>query len=148
MKSTIFQTRSILIASVAALALVFGGGCAGLEQQENAGSFSSVQPVLETNCVHCHGKNRLANMPAFTDTRALGKLIGKSNWIVPGHPEQSRFFQVVMLTDEQPGAMPPTGHAISPPEVATLRAWIAAGAPLPEGAPVVLSPRGPGQRSR
>lgn len=148
MKGSLFQTRSILITCSTALALVFGGGCAGLGQRENAGSFASVQPVLETNCVHCHGRNRLANMPAFTDTRSLGKLIGTPNWIVPGHPEQSRFFQVVMLADEQPGAMPPTGHAISPSEVAVLRAWIAAGAPLPEGAPVILTPRGPGQRSR
>lgn len=130
------------------MALVFGGGCAGFGQREKTGSFASVQPVLETNCVHCHGKNRLTNMPAFTDTNSLRKLVGKSNWIVPGHPEQSRFIQVVMLADEQPGAMPPTGHAISPSEVAVLRAWIAAGAPLPEGAPVVLTPRGPGQRSR
>ncbi len=148
MKITIFKKRSILIASVAAMALVLGVGCAGIGQKENPGSFASVQPVLETNCVHCHGKNRLANMPSFDDTHAFGKLIGTSNWIVPGHPEQSRFFQVVMLNDEQPGAMPPTGHAIKASEVEILRAWIAAGAKLPEGGSIALTPRGPGQRSR
>lgn len=148
MKISIFKKRFILTTSVAAMILVLGGGCAGIGQREKPGSFASVQPVLETNCVHCHGKNRLSNMPSFDDTRAFGKLIGKSNWIVPGHPEQSRFFQVVTLNDEQPGAMPPTGHAIKPSEVEILRAWIAAGARLPEGGPVALTPRGPGQRSR
>jgi len=49
---------------------------------------------------------------------------------------------VVRLSDRDPGAMPPTGHAISQAEVAKLRAWIQAGAPLPEGAPVRLVPRG------
>ena len=87
-------------------------------------------------------------MPAFTDTRALTRLIGPGNWIVPGHPERSRFFQVVTLADAQPGAMPPTGHAISRTEVEAMRAWIAAGAPVPEGAPVVLTTRGAAPHSR
>ena len=61
---------------------------------------------------------------------------------MPGQPDSSRLFQVVRLSDRDPGAMPPTGHAISQTEVAKLRAWIQAGAPLPEGAPVRLVPRG------
>lgn len=87
-------------------------------------------------------------MPALADTRSLAGLIGPANWIVPGHPERSRFFQVVTLTDAQPGAMPPTGHAISAAEVEKLRAWIVAGAPVPAGAPVALLPRGEGPRSQ
>ena len=86
-------------------------------------------------------------MPAFTDTRALTRLIGPGNWIVPGHPERSRFFQVVTLADAQPGAMPPTGHAISKAEVEKLRAWIAGGAPVPKGVPLVLVARGEGPHS-
>lgn len=87
-------------------------------------------------------------MPAFPDTRALSRLIGPANWIVPGHPERSRFFHVVTFADAEPGAMPPTGHAISRTEVRKLRAWIAAGAPVPERAPVVLVARGEGPHSR
>ena len=87
-------------------------------------------------------------MPAFNDTRALARITGESNWIVPGHPERSRFFQVVTLSDEQPGAMPPTGHAISKKEADTIRAWIQAGADLPDGANLKLVPRGDGPRSR
>jgi mono/diheme cytochrome c family protein len=89
-----------------------------------------VRVVLETNCVHCHGDNRLSTMPPINDTQALTKLIGTS-WIVPGKPEVSRFFQVVTFPDTLPGAMPPSGHAISKQEVETLRSWIKARAKMP-----------------
>lgn len=106
------------------------------------GSFASARNVLEAKCVHCHGKERLANMPPFGSTAALAKLKADGVWLVAGKPERSRMFQVVTLTDEQIGAMPPTGHAISKAEVALLRAWIANGAPLPEGRSVTLKPQG------
>jgi hypothetical protein len=101
--------------------------------------------VLERNCVHCHGDNRLSTMPPINDTQAIAKLIGTS-WIVPGKPEASRFFQVVTFPDEIPGAMPPSGHAISKKDQQTLRDWIKAGAKLPVGN-VKLNPQGPLPRS-
>jgi len=110
-----------------------------------AQAFAPVQGVLETNCVHCHGDNRLSTMPPINDTRALSKLIGQ-HWIVPGKPEASRFFQVVTFSDETPGAMPPSGHAISKKEVQTLRDWIKAGAKVPAHN-VKLSPQGSLPRS-
>ena len=112
------------------------------------GGFAQARKVIERNCVHCHGANRLATMPSYNDTGALAKLRGPGKWIVPGQPEASRFLQVVTLSNSQPGAMPPTGHAITKDEVATLRAWIAAGAPLPEGPPILLTPHGTPPRSR
>lgn len=110
-----------------------------------AAAFAPVRGVLETNCVHCHGDNRLSTMPPVHDTRAIGRLIGMG-WIVPGQPEASRFFQVVTFSDETPGAMPPSGHAISNQEVQILREWIKAGAKLP-ASNVKLSPKGPLPRS-
>jgi mono/diheme cytochrome c family protein len=107
--------------------------------------FAPVQGVLETNCVHCHGYNRLSTMPPINDTHALTKLIG-THWIVPGKPEMSRFFQVVTFPDEIPGAMPPSGHAISPREVGILRDWIKAGAKVP-AQNIKLHPQGPLPRS-
>lgn len=101
--------------------------------------------VLEHQCVHCHGDNRLSSMPPINGTRALSKLIG-SHWIVPGKPEASRFFQVVTFPDEIPGAMPPSGHAISRKDMQILRDWIKAGARLP-AQNVKLIPVGPLPRS-
>jgi len=94
-------------------------------------AFTGARIVLEANCVHCHDDTRLSTMPPIADTQGLAKLIA-TGWITPGHPEKSRFFQVVTLSDETPGAMPPTGHAISPREVQILRQWIQDGAKLPK----------------
>lgn len=111
----------------------------------DATAFAPVRTVLETNCVHCHGDNRLSTMPPIDDTHALTKLIGK-HWIVPDKPEASRFFQVVTFPDEVPGAMPPSGHAISKKEVQILRSWIKAGAKVPAHN-IKLTPQGPLPRS-
>lgn len=108
-------------------------------------AFAPVRTVLETNCVHCHGDNRLSTMPPINDTHALAKLIGQ-HWIVPGKPEASRFFQVVTFPDEVPGAMPPSGHAISQQEISILRSWIKAGAMVPANN-IKLTPQGPLPRS-
>ncbi len=120
-------------------------GAGGSAAPHKADGSSSVLSVLERNCVHCHGKGRLTTMPPINDTHALGRLIG-SHWIVPGRPEASRFYQVVIFPDEIPGAMPPSGHAISKKDAQILRQWIKAGARLPAHN-VTLTPRGPLPRS-
>lgn len=109
------------------------------------GNWGPALTVLEHQCVHCHGDNRLSTMPPINDTHALSKLIG-SHWIVPRKPEASRFFQVVTFPDEIPGAMPPTGHAISKKDVRILQDWIKAGAKLP-AQNLKLIPVGPLPRS-
>ncbi len=129
-------------------AVVIPGMTLGCSGGKGSGSFAGARRVIETNCVQCHGEARLAQMPAFGDTRAIANLVGPNKWIVPGHPERSRFFQVVTFSDEQVGAMPPTGHQISKRDIETLRAWIQAGAQVPAGASVQLIPRGDGPRSR
>ena len=108
-------------------------------------AFAAVSTVLETNCVHCHGDNRLSTMPPINDTHALSKLIGK-HWIVPGKPDMSRFFQVVTFPDSILGAMPPTGHAVSKKDIETLRVWIKAGAKVPRQT-LPFTPRGDMPRS-
>lgn len=144
--AAIARGRSLIAKLSAGFAIAAVVGCAGFRNWTAPGSFSSVQPVLETNCVHCHGRERLKHMPAFADTRELSQLVGSGNWIVPGHPERSRFLGVVTLADNQSGAMPPTGHAIAKWEIEALRDWIATGAPIPAGKPIPLAPRGPGPR--
>jgi mono/diheme cytochrome c family protein len=110
-------------------------------------SFARVKPVLERCCVHCHAANRLPGMPSLADTQALAGLIGTGNLIVPGKPEQSRFYLVATLSDDQVGAMPPTGHALSPEDAIILKEWIQNGARLPAET-VKLEPKGISPRSR
>ena len=134
---------SILVAAVLTALLVSCSTTPTTPAETKA--FAAVSTVLETNCVHCHGDNRLSTMPPINDSHALSKLIGK-HWIVPGKPEMSRFFQVVTFPDTVPGAMPPSGHAISKTEAQTLRKWIKDGARLP-AQNVKLTPHGPLPRS-
>lgn len=125
-------------------------GCAAPERDSAPpadAAFDTVRFVLETNCVHCHGDNRLSNMPPINDLPALRKLASSPQWIVPGQPEKSRFYQVVVFPDNVPGAMPPTGHAISKREIQVLHDWIRAGATVPASRARKLSPRGDLPRS-
>ena len=132
-------------------ALLLAASCASPppaeEQAARAASFAKVKPVIERSCVHCHGWQRLPGMPPLTDTRALAELTGPGKFIVPGQPEQSRFFTVVTLSDNQTGAMPPTGHALTRREVAMLRTWITEGARVP-WVNTKLVPEGAVPRSR
>lgn len=127
-------------------------GCAGTPGSGSTGnetSFDQARTVIEASCVHCHGSQRIAGMPSFASSRDLAALTGPGpgKLIVPGAPEQSRFFQVVAMSDSDIGAMPPTGHALTPREAGVLKAWIAAGAEVPAGN-VVLKPHGESPRSR
>lgn len=135
------------MAAVALAAAAGVSGCRTAAPAAASGSFESVRPVLERDCLHCHGDARLPHMVSFADTTALSKLRGPRLWIWPGHPGKSRLYQVITAPDTMPNAMPPTGHAIDPAQVEAIRAWIAAGAPLP-AAPEKLRPLGEGIRSR
>lgn len=119
-----------------------GGGSTG-----NETSFDQARAVIEASCVHCHGSQRMGGMPSFASTRDLAALTGPGKLIVPGAPEQSRFFHVVTLSDSDIGAMPPTGHALTPREVGVLKAWIEGGAEVPPGN-TVFKPHGESPRSR
>ena len=140
------QSVGVVAAAAAIVALL--SGCQTTAPVAASGTFESVRPILERDCVHCHGDARLPHMVSFADTAALAKLRGPNLWIWPGHPEKSRLYRVITAPDTTPNAMPPTGHAIAPEESESIRAWIAAGAKLPPGEPVKLTPRGEGIRSR
>ncbi len=147
------QTHIPVLLPLGAALLVLATSCTTAPQlvapapKAKQGTFKGVLPLLETNCSHCHGEQRLPTMPALTDTKSLGALIGPGKFIVPGKPENSRFYQVVTLSDNQAGAMPPTGHAISKSELQALQTWIASGAPL-SSENLVITPRGMAPRSR
>lgn len=53
--------------------------------------------------------------------------------IVPGDPEGSRLIQVIYLTDEMAGTMPPLGHGLTLEEKNLLGEWILKGAEWPAG---------------
>lgn len=89
-----------------------------------------VAPILEHNCLGCHQPNILKGDFSLA-TRADMLTSGK---VVPGKPEKSRLLRAITPgRNGGPPEMPEDGEPLSAEEVDVLRAWIAEGAPWPEG---------------
>jgi Protein of unknown function (DUF1553)/Protein of unknown function (DUF1549)/Planctomycete cytochrome C len=92
-------------------------------------SFSrDIRPILNQNCVVCHGGVRQKNGVSFIfREEALG--VGKSGHrtIVPGKPDESEL--IARVTSKDPDArMPYHASPLSPQQIALLRQWIKEGA--------------------
>jgi hypothetical protein len=87
-----------------------------------------IRPILNQNCVPCHGGVRQKNGVSFIfREEALGK--GKSGkpTIVPGKPDESEL--IVRITSRDPDVrMPYHAPPLPPQQIALLRQWIKEGA--------------------
>ncbi len=97
-----------------------------------------VKPILAASCVRCHAAG-LAQGQLRLDTRA-GLLKGGVSGpvVVPGNGRDSLLYQRLVLDDAQK-RMPWLSDPLLPAEAATVRRWIDAGAPWPEGLTVGLA---------
>ncbi|AGA30811.1 PSD1 and planctomycete cytochrome C domain-containing protein [Singulisphaera acidiphila] len=91
-----------------------------------------VAPILIMRCLECHNEAGAVGGLVLTGIDALKRGGESGEAIVAGKPEESLLLERVV-----DGEMPPKrqGHSqkLSEPEIETLRAWIAAGAPWPAG---------------
>src|SRR3954471_2268345 len=91
-----------------------------------------IKPVLQARCYACHGVLKQKGGLRL-DTAALAIEGGKGPAaITPGDVEASALIDRVSAEDESE-RMPPEGEALTPAEIAALRAWIAQGAKGPTG---------------
>jgi hypothetical protein len=85
---------------------------------------SGLLPVLEKNCVQCHGgKVRLKDLN-LSSYESVMKGSESGPVVVPGKPDESRLYRAV-----HEGKMPLGKARLSDADVAAIRAWIEAGAP-------------------
>jgi hypothetical protein len=109
-----------------------------------------IRPILNQNCVQCHGGVRQKNGVSFIfREEALG--VGKSGrrTIVPGKPDESELIARVSSTDPET-RMPYHAPPLSSQQIALLRQWIKEGAkwedhwafvaPKPQPLPAVKRP--------
>lgn len=91
-----------------------------------------VLPILQDRCFECHsdakkkpkGKLRL-------DSKSWILLGGKSGPVlVPGKPDRSPLYTRCALPEDHDDVMPPSGEVLEKETLATLKQWIAAGAPF------------------
>jgi Protein of unknown function (DUF1553)/Protein of unknown function (DUF1549)/Planctomycete cytochrome C len=128
--------RRLLIVLLAAVAVIGGGlaawrgaGSLGYGGFRDRVSFSQdIRPILNQNCVVCHGGVRQKNGVSFIfREEALG--VGKSGrpTIVPGKPDASELIARVTSTDPET-RMPYHAPPLPPQQIALLRQWIKEGA--------------------
>ena len=100
-----------------------------------------IKPILEKNCLACHsGANpTLLNL----SNHASPFLPGPSGraYIVPGKPDQSLLLEAVSRQGLHQRMMPRLQVTLTDMEIGTLREWIEAGAPWPNGPPGQLHPQ-------
>jgi formylglycine-generating enzyme required for sulfatase activity len=85
-----------------------------------------VAPVLQSQCISCHGAQK-----ALGGLR-LDKATGAAKSIVPGQPDRSSLLLRMEIAPDKAGSMPPGGPQAPKPQRDRIRQWIAAGAPWPE----------------
>ena len=92
-----------------------------------------VKPLLEANCLSCHGPEKPKGKLQL-DTRA-GALKGGDNGsaLVPGKPGDSRLYTATVLPADHDDLMPPAnkGGPLSKEHTELLRSWIQQGANWP-----------------
>lgn len=127
--------KPVLLGSVVWLCI------AGVLAADDAVDFvRDVRPIFERHCYECHGpKKQKSGLRLDVKAAALKGGDGWAPNIIPGDPRQSPLMQFVRDEDADT-RMPPEGERLSEPEIATLTAWIAAGAKWPDGVDAVVLP--------
>jgi len=87
-----------------------------------------IRPILNQNCVACHGGVRQKNGVSFIfREEALGTGKSGRRTIVPGNPDGSEFMARLTTTDPE-ARMPYHGPPLPPQQIDLLRLWIKEGA--------------------
>ena len=139
----LYARRIVLAVSAAGLATVAVSWqpSQAVRAQSNSGPASNspefytqrVQPIFANNCYRCHGgMNHRGGLNIDTRESLLkGGHTGPA--IVPGDPSKSLL--VTLIRHEGPASdpmpMPPKGDKLSDADIATVTAWIKAGAVMP-----------------
>ncbi|MFM1557263.1 MAG: DUF1549 domain-containing protein, partial [Limisphaerales bacterium] len=99
-----------------------------------------IKPVLKARCYACHGALK-QKAGLRVDTAANIRKGAKGGAIVaPGKPPDSELLYR-LTTKDLADRMPPEGAALKVDEIAAIKEWIAAGAPVPEGEIAEAAPR-------
>lgn len=101
-----------------------------------------VKPILEANCFRCHaGANHRGGFNMNTRETLL-KGGHRGNGVVPGQPENSMMIKLVNHAgpaDDPTPMPPPPKEKLSDADIATLTAWVKAGAVTPAD-PIFVAP--------
>jgi hypothetical protein len=133
MKNT-FLIPVVLIAGLAALPTVHA----------KVDFAKEIQPLLQQNCVKCHGTEKQKGKLRL-DSREAALKGGKDGpALVLGDAEKSELIRRISLPKTDDDFMPSEGEPLKPAEIDLLKQWIKEGAEWPEIASAVKeTPKGP-----
>lgn len=104
-------------------------GAAGASRDAQAAAYEDMMAVFEARCFECHGRGK---SKAGIRLDAPEELVGKERKgriiVKAGDPGASALLTVLTLPVDDELAMPPEGARLTAREIATVQAWIAAGA--------------------
>jgi hypothetical protein len=107
-----------------------------------------IKPLLETSCLHCHGRGKNRGGFSLDDRESLLTSGDSGPAVIPGRSQESYFIELVSGLDPD-NVMPQKGTRLTAEQVGLLRAWIDQGAKWDEAvsfgriAPQNLSPPKP-----
>jgi tetratricopeptide (TPR) repeat protein len=118
------------VGCVLTLAILVGAGDVARAADTDARALATqARAILKTNCYRCHGQDG-TNEGGFNYVADLGQLVSRRR-VVPGEPAKSRLIKRILNADDP---MPPAEEKVRPStdDIALLKNWIAAGAPVAE----------------
>jgi mono/diheme cytochrome c family protein len=141
MRWVIFGYRSLLVLGVTTLGSALLARSLHASQGTPAEAASPqfytehVQPIFQENCYRCHaGLNHRGGLQ-LDSAQSILRGGRKGPVIVPGSPEQSLLVKLIRHegTADDPMPMPPKSK-LSDTDIATITAWVRAGAAMPPDA--------------
>ncbi len=121
------------------------GGAPAKKEDKKAGDkkvnfLTDVKPLLENYCLRCHNTGLLLG-DLNLETRKLAFTPGEAGpFIIPKHPETSKFYLVLKLQYGSKEAMPPEKHRMTKEEHELIYRWIKQGADWPKDSRGTLKP--------
>jgi len=125
MKSIVRALQVTLLSTIAATAT---GSISAQEPQEPPDVAAQVRSIFLAKCSECHGRS-LSRPRAGLYLHDLRQLAANREWVVPHEPEKSYVW--TLLRDDDMPAKGAKNGPLNAQEKETVRAWIAAGAPVP-----------------
>jgi hypothetical protein len=103
--------------------------------------FSFVKEIFEVSCVECHNADKAKGGLRMDTKEAFFEGGDSADAVDLKDPEKSEILRRVNLSTDDDEFMPPSSKkverlALTPVEINRIKAWIAVGAPWPEGPPL------------
>lgn len=121
-KTFVIRNGTVLIALISAVAQA--AGPVDFKKQ--------VKPILEANCLKCHGPEKPKGGLSLVNRAGALKGGEKGTSLTPNDPAQSPLYVSTTLPADHDDVMPPKGDKLTRTQQATLKAWIEQGAVWPE----------------